>query len=485
MTDRSVAIKGGFWTSISTVVTMLAQIIRLMILTRFLEKSDFGIVAISAMIIGLCETFTDLGFASVIMYKQKLSDEEFSSLYWIQFLFFSAIWFFLFLFTPFISEFYNEPLLRVIIPISSLSIIGQAIGKLYDSVLLKKYCFKTLAFRNILSVIVSLFLAWWLAANDYGVYSMIYSALFSTFLVNIWNLFTGFKFQKLNFCLKIKETVPLIKIGIYQTGTHILDYLSNKLDIIIIGKILGTTELGIYNLAKELVVRFVSLIKTVVQKVALPIISNNNNDDTAVISRFLSLTKVVAYICIPICITVAVFSESVVRTLYGNNFIEVSPIVSIFAICTMFSSIVSFVDMLGIAKGRTDLNFKQTIYRILVTTPIIFVASYIGIKAIAWGQLLTLSITFTICWTTIVMKTYMISIKKYFSQFGHYLLVFSLLGMIISLLRIIGAFRVSDNWIVCDVICLCLYLILIGVSCKHFLKNEMTYMLSLINKEKK
>ena len=55
--DRSVALNGGIWTGISTAVTLVATFARVMILTRFLEKSDFGVVSIINIVIGLCTTF--------------------------------------------------------------------------------------------------------------------------------------------------------------------------------------------------------------------------------------------------------------------------------------------------------------------------------------------------------------------------------------------------------------------------------------------
>ena len=82
--DKSIALKGGLWTSISTAVTVLTAFARLMILTRFLEKSDFGLVSIVNTVIGLCITFTDLGFASAIMYKKDISQKEYSTLFWMQ-----------------------------------------------------------------------------------------------------------------------------------------------------------------------------------------------------------------------------------------------------------------------------------------------------------------------------------------------------------------------------------------------------------------
>lgn len=482
MNDRSIAVKGGIWTGMSTIVTMSTQILRLVILTRFLEKSDFGLVSITNMVIGLCITFTDLGFASVIMYKKELSKEEFSSLYWIQFFIFLIIYFFVFIIAKPISSFYQEPLLAALIPISALSVIGQAVGKLYDSVLLKKYLFKSLTFRNIISNVTSLVLAWLLASRGYGVYSLVYSTLYQIVFFNTWNLISGYKIQRLGFVLRFKSVVPLIKMGLYQTGTHIFDYLSGKLDVIIMGKLLGTELLGVYDLAKELVFKFVSLIRTIVSRVALPILTNNNSDDEAVKKRFLSITRVVAYICIPVCISVSIFSEPIVKILYGEKYLDAIPVVAIFSIISMFSSIASFFDMLGVAKGRTDLNFKQTINRIIVTTPIILITSYIGLMAVVWGLVLITIISLTLFWRTVLMNTYPMPFKLYFTQFSKYLIVFVIVGIIMGLLMWVNPISFIDNWYVRQSIYIIIYIVIVVLSGYKYLSDEYNYIKSFVGK---
>lgn len=475
MSDRAIAVKGGIWTGLSTIVTMLTQILRLVILTRFLEKSDFGIVSITNMVIGLCVTFTDLGFASAIMYKKEMSKEEFSSLYWIQFLLFSIIYIFVFLLAKPISIFYKEPLLAILIPIAALSIFGQGIGKLYDSLLLKKYLFKNLAFRNIFSNVASLVLAWLLAIKGYGVYSLIYSTLFQIIFYNIWNFLSGYRIQKICFSIRLKTVIPLIKIGLFQTGTNILDFLSGKMDVMIMGRLLGTELLGVYDLAKELVVKFVSLIRTIVSKVALPILANNNNDDEVVKQRFLSITKVVAYICIPICITLSLYSELIVRVLYGDKYIEAVPVVSIFAILTMCGSIASFFDMLGIAKGRTDLNFKQTINKMIVTTPIIIISCKFGLMAVVCGQVLITAISLFLFWRTVLMQTYPMPFKLYFSQFSRYLIVFAIVAIIIGIIMWINPLSFIGYWYIQQVIYAVIYIIVLLISAKMCLREELIY----------
>jgi len=478
--DKSIAISGGVWTSISTAITLLTTMGRVMVLTRFLEKSDFGLVSITNMVIALCATFTDLGFASVIMYKQKFTDREFSSLYWMQLFLFLIIYCIIGLLAPIIAGFYEEPMLSTLLPIAALSMVFQAVGSLYDSVLQKKFLFKLLAFRNIVSNLFSLVLAVILAWKGLGVFSLVISTLSQVVIMNTWNFISGIKIQRPRFTIDIKGTLPLIRIGIYQTGTRILDFFSAKLDIMIIGKLLGTEALGVYDLAKDLVFKLVDFVRSVVSKVALPIISNNNSNEDLVRVRFLQVTKIVAYLCVPICATIAVFSKDVVNIIYGKAYIEAAPIVSIFAVVTMLTSIASIFDMLGVAKGRTDLNFKNTICRILVTTPVIALTSLISITAVALGQL---GVTFFIViffWFIVVQNTYPISFKLYFSQFDRLLAIVIVVALLtIVLMYYLNLIGFVENWVLRFVLSLLVYVMMLIGGALLLLKNDIRFFISL------
>ena len=87
----------GFgWTSISTIVNGLTQVLRLSILSRFLTKEDFGIVTIITFILGLTQVFSDLGFSAAIMSEKQLKGNSFNAVYWAQFfLYFSLFAYFL------------------------------------------------------------------------------------------------------------------------------------------------------------------------------------------------------------------------------------------------------------------------------------------------------------------------------------------------------------------------------------------------------
>lgn len=478
-TDKSVAIKGGLWTSISTVVTVLSQFARLMILTRFLEKSDFGLVSIVNTVIGLCITFTDLGFASAIMYKKDITQKEYSTLFWMQLVIFGVLYLILWGLSPFVATFYEEPQLTILIPIAALSVLFQAFGKLYDTVLQKNYQFKTIAFRNISTNIFSLFVAVVLALNGFGVYSLIFSTLIYAIILNAWNFMSGIRVQNLIFYCDPKSVIELLKIGVFQTGTRILDFISNKIDVMIIGKLLGTEILGVYDLAKNLVNTLVDLIRTVVSKVALPILSNSNYNDEVVKSRFLIMSKVVAYVIIPIGVAIAIFSKEILWIVYGPKYTDVSIIVVLFAFISIFNSICSFYDMLGIAKGRTDLNFYNTVARVVITTPIVYVTSLVSVEVVAIGQLIATVLQSIAFWMIVVNNTYPMTFRHYFSHFSKWLYI--QLGCFVVMKFFM--YEVGFNYTIINIaLYTSLYIVIMLLSVFCFMRKDIQYFRTLIKR---
>lgn len=383
---RKQAIKGAQWMSISTVTTSIVQILRLSILTRFLEKSDFGIVAIITFILGLTFTFTDLGFSSAIMYKQGLTRKEFSSLFWIQLITFSILYCLLSLCSPFVAQFYNEPSITQLMPIALLDLVLQGIGRLYDTILQKEFLFKQMAIRNMTASFISLIIAFTFAFLGYGIYSLILSTLSQSIIVNSWNFIGGQKNYKILLGLDFKQSIPLMKVGMYQTGTQILDYLASKIDIAIIGKLIGTEELGIYNLAKELIYKVIILINAIVNKISVPIFAKFQEDKKKLKHYYLQIIRIVSTIDIPLLSLIVILSPSIITILYGPSFKEASTLLMIFTLWGMGVCLANPQGGLAAATGNTHLSLKYTIIRIVITVPSIFISACISTKAIAWSQ---------------------------------------------------------------------------------------------------
>jgi O-antigen/teichoic acid export membrane protein len=115
---------------------------------------------------------------------------------------------------------------------------------------------------------------------------MIISTLFQSLINHLWNFIAGQQQYKIQLFCSVNRIKPFFKIGIFQTGTQIIDYFCSKFDILIVGKFLGTEALGIYSLAKEMVLKLVLVINSIVNKVALPVLSYNNANNAILRTQY-------------------------------------------------------------------------------------------------------------------------------------------------------------------------------------------------------
>ena len=118
----NVAIKGVAWSSLSTIVRSVVSLLQVSILTDYLEKSDFGIVAIATLFIGFIQIFMDLGLSIGIIHKQDITSEQYSSLFWFNVFSGGVLTLILIGLSPLVAYIYNEPILTQILSLLSLSI---------------------------------------------------------------------------------------------------------------------------------------------------------------------------------------------------------------------------------------------------------------------------------------------------------------------------------------------------------------------------
>lgn len=430
MDNKKIVISGAKWMSFSTIATSLVVILRLSILAHFLEKSDFGIVAILTFIHGLTIMFSDMGFATVVLHKQNLSKEEFSSLFWIQMSVYAVLYLFIICFTHPIAVFYSEPLLHILLPLSLIDLFFTAFGKLYEAVLQKNFKFRTIAIRNVTSNVLSLILAVIMAIMGYGVYTLVISTLFASLFLAFWNFLIGQKHIRLQLHCSIKEVLPLVKIGLYQTGTSIVDYFCSKFDVLIIGKFLGMEALGVYNLSKELIYRFILGVNTIVNKVMSPVFSKMQSDVDALRSSYCATLSKLTSLTFAALTLIAVLSTPIVSVLYGSSYQEAGLLVALFACVAMGVAVGNPVSSIIIASGRTELTFKYVWLRALYTAPCIYICSRYSIYIVVIGQILLMVLDYIFQSIIEVKPVLNISLRKLTATFYKQALISLFLGII-------------------------------------------------------
>lgn len=413
MSLKGQIILGLKWTSFATICIAITAILKISILARFLEKSDFGLMALVTFVMGFMNLFSDMGLSSAILHKQNITKKAYASLYWFNIALCAILYGLLLLVTPIISTFYNEPELNDLIPLLGLNLIISGIGIQFKTIETKNLVFKGISIIDIIAATISLIVAIWLAVNDYGVLSLVYSALAQYFISNLLFLIIGIRKYGLLFHFKLDETIPFLKIGIYQVGGQIANYFNRDLDILLIGKFFSTEILGGYSLAKQLVFRPAQIINPVLVKVASPALAKFQNDINSLKQNYLKLIKIVASINMPVYLVIILFAPFVVHIMYGSGFDNIVILVRILSVYMIFRAIGNPIGSLVIATGRTDLEFYWNILNLFIMPLFIYVGAKYGIVEVAYSLVVAASVLFIPSWRLLTYKMTGATLKEY------------------------------------------------------------------------
>lgn len=413
MSLRRNFISGVKWTSFSTVIKAIFQLSQIAILSRFLPTEDFGLVAVALFVINFSNIFADMGISTAILHRQHSTLSEYSSLYWFSIALSLVLYGVLFLVTPFVAAFYDQSQLAHIIPILGLNLIFVTLGRQHYTILLKQLKFKQIAIVEFISIPLGLIAAIGFVLNNYGVYSLIYSTLITSLISNIWFLGSNLRTNPILLHFKIQEIKPFFKIGGYSTGSAFLDFISREIDILIVGKVLGTESLGTYSLIKQVITKLYSIINPIVLKVLNPLMATLQHEREKLKHTYLKTIKYLSYINFPVYTMMVVLAEEIILILYGQSYTESHLMLALFAGAYFIMTISNPVGSLQIATGRTDLGFKWTVIRIAITPIVIYIGTLISVTAVA-GMFAILSFVLLIpLWYVQIRPVLNISVTEY------------------------------------------------------------------------
>lgn len=387
--DRGL-VSGVRWTTISTIVSTLAKLVQIVILTRFLSKADFGIIGVALMCIGFSEIFLDLGISSGVMHVQGITKKQYSSLFWLN-VFTGIVVYLVFAgLSPFIATYYKERELESVLPLIFLIIIISSFYRLQRTIQFKEMRFKFIALTEISSNIVMLFSSVLFAYLGWGVYSLVWSTLiFYFYLAFIYLGYSLIKLKILSFHYASNDLKPFLKIGVFQLGNTLIDTISSEMDTIIIGRVFSMEILGVYTLCKQLAARIYGIINPIITKVLTPVLASIQDDMRLVRQKYMNVLYIISAINIPLYFFVAYMSPQFLGVLYGEQYSEYWLILSLLCVNYGILSVGNPIGSLQVALGRTDLGFYWTIYRVIVYAISLGFGAYSG--------------NFTLCITCLVI----------------------------------------------------------------------------------
>src|SRR5919199_1358245 len=121
MSLKKQAASGVKWSALSQIGRQAMQFATTTVLARLLLPSDFGLVGMATIVLGFINLFSDLGTSAAVIQRKNTSDSLLQSIFWINIGFGFLGTAILFVCSPLIASFYQEPRVIPVLRVLSLT----------------------------------------------------------------------------------------------------------------------------------------------------------------------------------------------------------------------------------------------------------------------------------------------------------------------------------------------------------------------------
>ncbi len=371
-------VKGIGWVGLLRLSTRGVSLLRTIILARLLTPVQFGVFGIAILFTALLEVFTETG-VNVVLIQEKDDMEKYIDSAWIVSIIRGiVIASVIFISAKFVSFFFNSPQSFFLIQLISLAPLFRGFIN-PSSVKFQKYLefhkefwYRSLIFFFDASVtIISAFITRSAMSLVLGFIAGVLLEVFLSFY--IIKPIPHFNLDKTYF-LKVFHQGKWVTLG------GIFNYLYHNADNIVVGKILGSGALGLYEIAYRISMLPITEIADVVQKVTFPVYSKISGDILRLRSAFLKTMLFITILSVPLGLILFLFPETIVRIILGEKWLPMVPVLKILAVFGVLRAISGSSSALFLAVGKQKFVSVVTLISLLgLMIPIIPLTIKFGI----------------------------------------------------------------------------------------------------------
>lgn len=442
---QKMVVGGVFWSVINQVFTVVAGLATMAALTRLLSVSDFGVVAMVTLATGYLNILKDFGMGSALVQKKEVTDDEYCTVFWLKIILGALFTVILFIAADFIALFYRDDNVDDIARALSFTFLINSVGVVWSSQMVKKVDFRQIFWRNFVSLIVSGLAAVIAAARGLGPWALVVQS-YSLIIVNNYLNYRRSKWLP-RFVFKKDLLRAIFKFSLPLMADKSLNYWTRNVDNILVGRYLGTVELGFYSKAYSLMLLPVRQISGTISKVLFPSFSLIQGDIERVARVYLKISRTIAFISFPIMINLSLFAEAFISILYGNNWLAIVPYFKVLSFLGMFQAIGTLSGNVYMSQGKTALMLKIGVWtRAVMIIGIVTGLYYGGLMGMIYGYFATSMIAF-LPELYVVGWLLRISLKTIVTNFIPYFLLAAMSGFVVTLFQNILPFGLYVEFI--------------------------------------
>ena len=345
------------WRSGSQILTQIVQWGATFLVIRLLAPADYGLFAMTQVILCLLNMLNGYGLASGLVQAKSVTEREIRQLFGMLIVVNVALGAAQFALAPTVAAYYRQPMVADMLRLQSLSYLTTPFIALSYALLARQMDFREQARANIASSIAGAGVALIGAFGGWGVWTLVIApmAMFVVRAIGMTVAARAYYWPSFDF----RGAGTLARYGGLMAVSQLFWFLESQADVIIAGRQFNPHWLGIYTESLFLTQVFVSKFVPPLNEVAFSAYARLKDDEGAVGRAFVGSVRMIMVIALPFYIGFAVTAEPLVLTMMGPKWAEAVPIARLLALAMPFMTLQVLLSPACDAIGRPGISVRN------------------------------------------------------------------------------------------------------------------------------
>ncbi len=375
------AARGVVWTTLASLGNRLSGMLLFLVLARLLLPEEFGVLAAAQVFVALARALADAGLARTLVQRSQLRAAHLDSALLVTGGLGALLSLAMFLSASLIARLYELPDLEPVLMALAVVPFVAGLMSVPESILRRQLRFRSVAARSVVAAVLSDIIGIVLALLGAGVWALVAQTISSAVIAAVV-LWSSVRWRP-GAAWERTAITELLGFGSHVLGISVLGFLNRRAGELIVGVTLGSVALAFFSVGMRILTLSLDILVANFGKVAFPVFSRVAHDPQRVARAYLRVTEVTTLVAFPVFTIMALLGNQLAPVLFGSQWRDAGPILSILSLIGPAQSIAAFTNTLMLALGRSALALGWTAVNAVVFIFVFLGASPFGMTAVA------------------------------------------------------------------------------------------------------
>ncbi len=372
MSSKQQILSGLVWKFLERFGVQASQFVLQLVLARILDPEHYGVLSMMVIFTTLANVFIQRGFNTALIQNKNVTEEDYSSIFYITMSIAAVLYGILFAVAPWIAAFYKMPELVQPFRVLCLVLFPGALNSIQIAKVSRAMDFKKIFRSNLAAILIAGSVGITLAFLGAGLWALVAQYILNVLVACVVMWFTV-RWRPRLVC-NLKRVKELFAYGWKLLVSSLIDTLHQDLRSLIIGRKYDAGTLGYYNRGKQFPQFIINAINTTVQSVLLPAMSEKQDERDKLKTMMRISITLSAFVIFPMMAGLAGVARPLVELLLTEKWLPCVPYMQIYCFSLAFRPVHSCNLQAINATGRSDIFLKLEIIKKIIGTIALVIA---------------------------------------------------------------------------------------------------------------